>query len=109
MATPLAGPKGGYLSGSAAAIRRDQLGFYESCARHYGSSRHSSDPIACCQSTTRTRSRSWSWPGAAKAVLILAAIASRFRLDLIPGQRIVPTPYITLRPTPGVRMRVARR
>jgi len=36
MATPLAGPKGGYLSGSAAAIRRDQLGFYESCARHYG-------------------------------------------------------------------------
>jgi cytochrome P450 len=44
-----------------------------------------------------------------EAVLILAAIASRFRLDLIPGQRIVPTPYITLRPTPGVRMRVARR
>ena len=109
MATPLAGPKGGYLGGRAAAVRHDQRGFYESCARHYGSSRHSSDPIACCQSTTRTRSRSWSWPGAAKAVLILAAIASRFRLDLIPGQPIVPTPYITLRPTPGVRMRVARR
>jgi cytochrome P450 len=44
-----------------------------------------------------------------EAGLILAAIASRFRLDLLPGQRIVPTPYITLRPTPGVRMRVARR
>jgi hypothetical protein len=36
MATLLAGPKGGYLGGSAAAIRRDQLGFYESCARQYG-------------------------------------------------------------------------
>jgi cytochrome P450 len=44
-----------------------------------------------------------------EAILIVAAIASRFRLDLIPGQRIVPTPYITLRPTPGIRMRVARR
>jgi cytochrome P450 len=36
MKTPLAGPKGGYFGGSAAAIRRDQLGFYESCAREYG-------------------------------------------------------------------------
>src|SRR4029453_4160846 len=36
MATSLAGPKGGYFGGSAAAIRRDQLGFYESCAREYG-------------------------------------------------------------------------
>jgi cytochrome P450 len=30
------GPKGGYLFGSVAAFRRDQLGFYASCAREYG-------------------------------------------------------------------------
>jgi cytochrome P450 len=44
-----------------------------------------------------------------EAVLILAAIAQRFRLTLIPGQRITPTPYITLRPTNGIRMLVTRR
>jgi len=44
-----------------------------------------------------------------EAILILAAVARRFRLALIPGQRIVPTPYITLRPTPGIRMQVIRR
>jgi hypothetical protein len=41
MPTPLKaaappGPKGGYLFGSVAAFRRDQLGFYASCAREYG-------------------------------------------------------------------------
>ena len=30
------GPKGGYLFGSVAAFRRDQLGFYAFCAREYG-------------------------------------------------------------------------
>jgi cytochrome P450 len=44
-----------------------------------------------------------------EAVLLLAAIAQRFRLSLVPGQRITPTPYITLRPEPGIRMRVAHR
>jgi cytochrome P450 len=44
-----------------------------------------------------------------EAALILAAIAQRFRLSLVPGQRITPTPYITLRPEPGIRMRVAHR
>jgi cytochrome P450 len=44
-----------------------------------------------------------------EAVLVLAAVAQRFRLSLIPGQRITPTPYITLRPEPGIRMLVARR
>ena len=44
-----------------------------------------------------------------EAVLVLAVIAQRFRLSLIPGQRITPTPYITLRPAPGIRMLVARR
>jgi cytochrome P450 len=39
-----------------------------------------------------------------EACLLLAAIARRFRLTLEPGQRITPTPYVTLRPEPGVRM-----
>src|SRR5262249_27507207 len=44
-----------------------------------------------------------------EAVLILATIAQRFRLALEPGQQITPTPYITLRPEPGPRMRLPRR
>jgi cytochrome P450 len=44
-----------------------------------------------------------------EAVLVLATIAQRFRLSLVPGQRITPTPYITLRPEPGVRMLLDRR
>ena len=44
-----------------------------------------------------------------EAVLLLAAIAQRFRLSLVPGQRITPTPYITLRPEPGIRMLVSHR
>ena len=44
-----------------------------------------------------------------EAVLILATIAQRFRLLLVPGQRITPTPYVTLRPEPGIRMRLVRR
>ncbi len=41
-----------------------------------------------------------------EAVLLLATIAQRFRLSLISGQRITPTPYVTLRPEPGIRMLV---
>jgi cytochrome P450 len=44
-----------------------------------------------------------------EAVLILAAIAQRFRLALVPGQRVTPTPYVTLRPEPGIRMRLTLR
>jgi cytochrome P450 len=44
-----------------------------------------------------------------EAVLLLAAIAQRFRLSLVSGQRITPTPYITLRPEPGIRMLVTHR
>jgi len=44
-----------------------------------------------------------------EAVLILATIAQRFRLSMQPGQHITPTPYITLRPEPGPRMRLTRR
>ncbi len=41
-----------------------------------------------------------------EAVLLLAAIAQRCRLSLVPGQRITPTPYVTIRPEPGIRMLV---
>lgn len=44
-----------------------------------------------------------------EAVLLLATMAQRFRLTMVPGQRVTPTPYITLRPEPGIRMRLARR
>jgi cytochrome P450 len=44
-----------------------------------------------------------------EAVLILATIAQRYRLTLVPGQCVTPTPYVTLRPEPGIRMVVARR
>ena len=44
-----------------------------------------------------------------EATLILAVVAQRVRLSLVPGQRITPTPYVTLRPEPGIRMRVTRR
>lgn len=44
-----------------------------------------------------------------EACLLLAAIAQRFRLTLVPGQRVTPTPYVTLRPEPGIRMLLARR
>ena len=44
-----------------------------------------------------------------EAVLILAAIARRFRLVLEPGQRVTPLASITLRPRSGIQMRLARR
>ena len=44
-----------------------------------------------------------------EAVLLLATIARRFQLSLVPGQRVTPTPYVTLRPEPGIRMLLARR
>jgi cytochrome P450 len=44
-----------------------------------------------------------------EAVLILATVAQRFRLSLVPGQRITPTPYVTLRPEPGIRLLVTGR
>ena len=44
-----------------------------------------------------------------EATLLLATIARRFRLTMEPGQRVTPTPYVTVRPEPGLRMRLARR
>ena len=42
-------------------------------------------------------------------VLLLATIAQRYRLPLVPGQTVVPRVALTLRPHPGVRVRLERR
>jgi cytochrome P450 len=44
-----------------------------------------------------------------EAQLIVAAIAQRFRIELVPGQEIRAEPLITLRPSPGVRARLTTR
>jgi cytochrome P450 len=44
-----------------------------------------------------------------EAVLILATLARRFRLSLVPGQEVRATPYVTLRPEPGIRVRLEAR
>jgi len=44
-----------------------------------------------------------------EAVLVLATIAQRFSLTLVPGQRVTPATHVTLRPEPGIRMVVTRR
>ena len=44
-----------------------------------------------------------------EAVLLVATIAQRFRLAMVPGQRVTPTSHVTLRPEPGIRMRLASR
>jgi cytochrome P450 len=41
-----------------------------------------------------------------ESMLMLATIAQRFDLELMPGQRIVPQPSITMRPKYGLKMRV---
>ena len=44
-----------------------------------------------------------------EAVLLLATIAQRFRLTLVPGHPIALYPSITLRPAYGVRVTLERR
>jgi cytochrome P450 len=44
-----------------------------------------------------------------EGTLVLASIAQKFRLSLVPDQTIVPEPKMTLRPRGGIRMRVFRR
>ena len=44
-----------------------------------------------------------------EARLLLAAIAQRFRLELVPDQRIALQPSITLRPRYGLRVTLQRR
>ena len=43
-----------------------------------------------------------------EANLLLAAIAQRFQLHLVPGHPIAPQPGITLRPRHGMRMSLAK-
>jgi cytochrome P450 len=43
-----------------------------------------------------------------EAQLVLATIAQRFRLDLVPGHPVEPEPLITLRPRFGLRVTAAR-
>jgi cytochrome P450 len=45
----------------------------------------------------------------AEAQLLLATIVQRARVTLVPGQRFVPEPVITLRPRDGVHVTIARR
>jgi len=44
-----------------------------------------------------------------EAQLIVAAIAQRFRVAPIEGQTVRPEPLITLRPSPGIRVRLRPR
>jgi len=44
-----------------------------------------------------------------EATLIVATIAQRYRIEVLPGQVVHPEPLITLRPSPGIRAVVARR
>jgi len=44
-----------------------------------------------------------------EATLVLATLSRRFRLQIVPGQRIAPAAEITLRPRDGVKVIVERR
>ncbi|HZS03367.1 MAG TPA: cytochrome P450 [Blastocatellia bacterium] len=44
-----------------------------------------------------------------EAVLLLATVAQKFRLKLVPGQTIRPVPSITLRPEQGIKVLVEKR
>jgi cytochrome P450 len=44
-----------------------------------------------------------------EAQVILATLAQRFDVELVPGQTVVPDATFTLRPRQGVRMRIRRR
>jgi len=44
-----------------------------------------------------------------EAQLIVAAIAQRYRIELVPNQKIRPEPLITLRPQPGIRATLTKR
>jgi cytochrome P450 len=44
-----------------------------------------------------------------EGILVLAMIAQRYKLALVPGQAIAPEPKMTLRPKSGIMMRVQQR
>jgi cytochrome P450 len=39
-----------------------------------------------------------------EGLLVLATLASRFRLELVPGHPVIPEPLVTLRPRHGVKV-----
>jgi cytochrome P450 len=41
-----------------------------------------------------------------EAVLLVATLAQRYRLDLVPGHPVEPQPLVTLRPRNGILMTV---
>jgi cytochrome P450 len=43
-------------------------------------------------------------PSPNEASLVIATIAQRFRLRVVPGHPVVPEPLVTLRPRHGIRM-----
>lgn len=47
--------------------------------------------------------------GMMEAVLLLATIAQRFRLQIVPGQRVKMQPTVTLRPRNGIQVTLRRR
>jgi cytochrome P450 len=44
-----------------------------------------------------------------EGVILLATLAQRFRLELLPGEEVEPEPSITLRPKGGLPMKLVRR
>lgn len=44
-----------------------------------------------------------------EGVLVLAALAARWRFEIVPGHRVTPEPLITLRPKHGIRARAQLR
>jgi cytochrome P450 len=44
-----------------------------------------------------------------EAIVILSTIAQRYRLELLPDQKVEPLARITLRPRYGLKMRLIRR
>jgi hypothetical protein len=44
-----------------------------------------------------------------EAVLLLVTIASKFQINLVPGQKIEIQPSVTLRPKTGINVSVFRR
>jgi cytochrome P450 len=44
-----------------------------------------------------------------EGVLVLAQVAAAARIEVVPGQAVVPEPNVTLRARPGIRVRVRLR
>lgn len=44
-----------------------------------------------------------------EGILLLATMAQRFQMELVPGQTIEPEPLVTLRPKHEVQVRLTRR